>query len=177
MRVNKSEWLDAALHTLSIEGHVGLSAERLARKLGVTRGSFYHHFGNMEEFHDAILARWQLVHTDEVIDKDTDPNPMSELNRLIEHTLNMSMSLENGINAWAGANTRVAQFVARVEKRRMERLIALYQAICGDPDKGRRLAKIAYYGLLGAAHAVPRLNQDELRDLLSEVHELMMSII
>lgn len=177
MRVNKNEWVEAALQTLCSEGHVGLSAERLARKLGVTRGSFYHHFNSMDEFHDAILVQWQLVHTDEVIDQGTHPNPMRELNRLIEHTLNMSMALENGINAWAGANTRVADFVAKVEKRRMNRLIELYQAICGDQDKGRRLAKIAYYGLLGAAHAVPRLSQEELRDLLSEVHELMMSII
>lgn len=177
MRVTKSEWIEAALHTLCTDGHVGLSAERLARKLGVTRGSFYHHFTSMEEFHDAILARWQLVHTDMILDQGTAPSPMAELNRLIEYTLNMSMALENGMNAWAGANARVAAFVAQVERRRMDRLIALYQAICGDQDKGRRLAKIAYYGLLGAAHAVPRLSQEELRTLLSEVHELMMSMI
>lgn len=176
MRVNKKEWIDAALQTLCTEGYIGLSAERLARKLGVTRGSFYHHFRSMDEFHDAILQEWQTVHTDTVLNQNTMAQPIAELTRLIEHTLNISMALENGINAWAGANTRVYDFVACVEKRRLARLIELYQAICGDEDKGARLAKIGYYGLLGAAHAVPRLSQQELRILLTEVHELMMSM-
>lgn len=177
MRVSKGEWVQAALDVLRTEGHTVLSAERLARKLGVTRGSFYHHFANMDEFHMAVLQQWQNIHTDDIIFSDTHPDPSRELARLIQHTLNMSMALENGINAWAGANSRVAEFVAKVEKRRMDRLIEIYQAVCGDEEKGRRLAKIGYYGLLGAAHAVPRLSQEELRQLLMEVHELMMSMV
>jgi AcrR family transcriptional regulator len=177
MRVTQDEWIAAALHTLCTEGHAGLSAERLSRKLGVTRGSFYHHFPNMDTFHLAVLQRWQTVHTEDIIFSHTHPDPAVELARLIQHTFNMSMALENGINAWAGANSRVADFVAKVEKRRMDRLIEIYQAVCGDAEKGRRLAKIGYYGLLGAAHAVPRLSQEELRQLLMEVHELMMSMV
>lgn len=177
MRVNKDLWISAALETLCAEGHTALSAERLARKLGVTRGSFYHHFGSMDEFHDAVLKQWQEVHTTQVLDQFIEEEPLSELNRLIAQTFHMSMELENGINAWAGANPRVAEFVANIEQHRLKRLIFLYQHICGDAEKGKRLAKIAYYGLLGAAHATPRLSKEELKLLLMEVHELMMAFI
>lgn len=177
MRVNKDLWISAAVETLCHEGYTALSAEKLARKLGVTRGSFYHHFASMDEFHDAVLQHWQSVHTEQVLYQGNENDPVSELSRLIDHSLNMSMGLENGINAWAGANPRVAEFVAQIEKRRLSRLIEVYQLVCGEHEKGKRLAKIAYYGLLGAAHATPRLSKAELRNLLNEVHELMMSMV
>lgn len=177
MRVNRDLWISAALDTLSTEGHTALSAERLSRKLGVTRGSFYHHFASMDEFHEAVLLHWQIVYTDQMLDQGIQQDALTELNRLIALTLDLSMELENNINAWAGANARVAELVAKVEQRRLNRLIDLYQRICNDNEKGKRLAKIAYYGLLGAAHATPRLSKEELRLLLMEVHELMLSII
>src|SRR3990167_5754457 len=146
MRVNRDLWISAALDTLSTEGHTALSAERLSRKLGVTRGSFYHHFASMDEFHEAVLLHWQIVYTDQMLDQGIQQDALTELNRLIALTLDLSMELENNINAWAGANARVAELVAKVEQRRLNRLIDLYQRICNDNEKGKRLAKIAYYG-------------------------------
>lgn len=175
MRVTREQWINAAIDTLCHEGHMALSAERLARKLGVTRGSFYHHFEGMEAFHVAILKQWQNEQTTKIMDHAVVEEPSAELARLIEQTFNMSLALEIGINAWAGANPKVASFVADNETRRLNRLIYLYQQISNNEVKGKRLAKIAYYGLLGAAHATPRLSKEELRILILEVHELMMS--
>lgn len=175
MRVSKEDWVIAATELLTKEGHSSLSVERLARKLGVTRGSFYHHFSGVDDMHDAVLDDWKKAHTETVLYGASVEEPLAEINRLIQSIPTMSLDLEIHINAWAASNPRIAKFVAGIEKMRMERLVDIYQQLCQDDEKGRRLAKIGYYGLLGAAHAIPRLTREELQVLLMEVHEVMMA--
>jgi len=42
-RLNKESWLALALEVLSQEGRAKIQIEYLAKKLGVTKGSFYAH--------------------------------------------------------------------------------------------------------------------------------------
>src|SRR5213083_2769643 len=62
-KVTRADWLDAGLDVLASEGPQALVAERLAQRLGVTRGSFYHHFRSRESFLTGLLERWSQRHT------------------------------------------------------------------------------------------------------------------
>jgi AcrR family transcriptional regulator len=55
------DWQEAMLDALAEEGPAGIDIERLARRLGVTKGSFYWHFVNREELIDAALQRWEQL--------------------------------------------------------------------------------------------------------------------
>jgi AcrR family transcriptional regulator len=57
-RFDREAWLEAALEVLARQGQAKLRVETLARQLGVTKGSFYHHFKNREAFLKALLAYW-----------------------------------------------------------------------------------------------------------------------
>jgi AcrR family transcriptional regulator len=175
MRVTKTDWIDTGLLLLEQEGHQAVSAEKLARRLGVTRGSFYHHFGNTDEFTDALLQRWFSGHTIDMMAQAHHPSPHQELENLIELTFTMSIDLENAIRAWARTNPRVAEVMARVEQIRIAKLETLYTLISGDAAKGKVFAQIAYYGLVGAAHAMPPLDNSSLRRVVTDVQTLMMS--
>ncbi len=55
----------------------GLAIEPLARRLGVTKGSFYWHFSSPEELLEASLERWERVFTDNkygALEKNADPS-------------------------------------------------------------------------------------------------------
>ena len=52
------DWLNLALQELKEHGYTALKAQPLAKKLNVTRGSFYHHFESLEAFHTAVIAHW-----------------------------------------------------------------------------------------------------------------------
>ena len=54
----RKDWCKAGLAALTADGEKGLTISRLAERLGVTYGSFYHHFENSEEFHAAVLKHW-----------------------------------------------------------------------------------------------------------------------
>ncbi|HEX7368653.1 MAG TPA: TetR/AcrR family transcriptional regulator [Rhodanobacteraceae bacterium] len=58
-RLSAADWERGALEMLAEEGVAALAVEALARRLGVTKGSFYWHFKNREALLQAALARWE----------------------------------------------------------------------------------------------------------------------
>lgn len=62
-RLNKREWLEKAMDVLSKEGGARLSIEVLARRLHLSKGSFYWHFESREDFVRQLLDHWHERNT------------------------------------------------------------------------------------------------------------------
>jgi len=58
-RLSREDWLQAALETMRSAGIDGVKLVPLARRLGVTTGSFYWHFKNRRELLGALLDFWE----------------------------------------------------------------------------------------------------------------------
>lgn len=52
---NKLPWILIGYNIFSKEGPIGLKVEIIARKVGKSKSSFYHHFADMEIFTEALL--------------------------------------------------------------------------------------------------------------------------
>ncbi len=63
-RLDRKAWEIAALEMLGEVGLSGLGVVPLARRLGVSKGSFYWHFESLDDLLEAMLARWERVFTD-----------------------------------------------------------------------------------------------------------------
>lgn len=57
-RLHREDWIAAAWDALGRGNLNDIKVKTLAEKLGVTRGSFYWHFGNRQELLDALVDRW-----------------------------------------------------------------------------------------------------------------------
>jgi AcrR family transcriptional regulator len=57
-RLGREEWVAAALDALARDGEAGLRVEPLAKRLGVTKGSFYWHFKDRDALVGAALDAW-----------------------------------------------------------------------------------------------------------------------
>jgi AcrR family transcriptional regulator len=66
-RLEKTDWLDFALAELAEKGHETLKAQTLAAGLGVTRGSFYWHFEDLEAFKRDLIGHWTDRTTQELV--------------------------------------------------------------------------------------------------------------
>jgi AcrR family transcriptional regulator len=62
------QWLDVGLAVLAASGADALTIDRLAREVGLSKGSFYHHFGGMAGYRTALLAHYQATFTTQYID-------------------------------------------------------------------------------------------------------------
>src|SRR5512145_1401917 len=65
-RLSADDWAAAALDLIAEQGVAAVAVEPLARRLGVTKGSFYWHFPSREALLSAALERWELVEQETV---------------------------------------------------------------------------------------------------------------
>ena len=62
-RLSQQDWLENALKVLSKKGRAGLSIQGLSEALGVSRGSFYWHFKDRNDFIHTLLGYWYEEYT------------------------------------------------------------------------------------------------------------------
>ena len=123
--LSRAEWIDAAWELLG-EGSVDrVRVEPLAKKLGVTKGSFYWHFKDRQELVDALLDRWFSIWED-----DADPDlaaaradPADRIWDLFERVIRrVSRGQTVSLRLWSHHDPAVAR---RIEARDNERLAFL----------------------------------------------------
>lgn len=57
-RTSKEEWLHVALETIDKEGIEALRIDRISKKLGVSRSSFYWYFKDRDDLRNQIIDLW-----------------------------------------------------------------------------------------------------------------------
>ncbi len=58
-KLSVADWERAALELIAEEGVNAVAVESLARRMGITKGSFYWHFPNRQALIEQSLLRWQ----------------------------------------------------------------------------------------------------------------------
>ncbi|CAG0952441.1 partial Tetracycline repressor protein class A from transposon 1721, partial [Rhodocyclaceae bacterium] len=58
-QLDRAAWTRAALDILAEKGLDGIRVEVLAKRLKVTKGSFYWHFKDRRDLLDAVLETWK----------------------------------------------------------------------------------------------------------------------
>ena len=58
---SRSDWIQAGLAAVADHGPNGLRIDRLCRSLGVSKGSFHHHFAGSGDFKQTILAAYETL--------------------------------------------------------------------------------------------------------------------
>jgi AcrR family transcriptional regulator len=174
-KLTRQDWITAGINQLKEYGPSGVSGEKIARRLDVTRGSFYHHFKNMDELIELLLQQWEKTQTVDVLGKSAQQalDLPQKMTILLESAWNTDAELEIAIRQWAFSNHQVRLHVERTDKLRLNYLIAVYSQYVGDDQRGSKLGKIAYYGLLGALHALPKFSKQQLKDMILEIQALL----
>lgn len=122
-RYDRERWLEAALNVLAEEGGARLRVDALAKRLGVTKGSFYHHFRGRSDFVSAVADYWTEAYTDAVIAhvEQIGGDGRQRMRTLIE-TIQAGEydRYDIAFRSWAAQDPEVAQRVRRVDEHRYE---------------------------------------------------------
>lgn len=161
------------------EGPDALKAERLARTLGTTKGSFYWHFKDVPDFHRRMLTHWESKALKDVIDEiEREDSPVSSLRKLAlmsssgADDAHGGVAAEPAIRAWARSNATVANALAEIDAARLKYLQAL-MSNCGvsNPD----LARALYAASIGMEELSARSGKDN-REAMGTLVDLILAL-
>jgi AcrR family transcriptional regulator len=149
-RLTKSDWLAHGLRTLARDGPVALRVEPMAKKLKVSRGSFYWHFRDLKDFHAQLLRSWQERSTDQVIaDVDAHAAPRDRLRYLMQGAFSGRRNLDDAVRSWAAADKAVAKVVAATDRKRTAHLEKMLIESGVEPKLAPHRAAFLYWAYVG----------------------------
>lgn len=150
-RLLNQNWVDAGLRALEEEGPDGLRIMKIARTLGVTKGSFYWHFSNQDAFEQALVEEWERRHTLQVVaDVEAGGGDAAEkLRSLLTAAFNLNGRLVNAMRSWSIGSERVRAAMGRVDAARLAYVAALLRAMGWPEEDATSLARWAYSAVLG----------------------------
>ncbi len=174
-RLGPHDWLVEALEVLGREGVVGV--ENIARSMGVTKGGFYHHFKDKEEFINRLLEYWETELTDKIDAhlSHLHGKPAQQLLALLEFIAeNETNWYDTSMRAWAMHDERVATVVRRVDQKRLAYVRDLFRKMGFPAEQARMRSRMSYYYVVGehTAWAEERTLESRLEDIKLR-HELL----
>lgn len=175
-RLARQDWIDKALEVLAYSGIGSVTVETLAQKLGITRGSFYHHFSDRQELLEAMLEYWANEWTfsvrDQVASLGLDPgNTLLALLRTIRNS--HASELDAPVRAWALHDEMVQEVLTRVDEARLEMIRQQFVALGFEGLDAENRARLFLYYEMASPAVFNHLPTEDRERLLVERHRFL----
>lgn len=176
----RSDWIQTGLAAVADNGPDGLRIDRLCRRLGVSKGSFHHHFRGAGDFKQALLAAYEALVVEalnKAIEQTAAENPKAALASLTAAITSPNSfyrpDLEVAMRAWAFADPEVRTVQERVDNQRLKSLQGIWSNILDDPAAVHTAALLPYLVGIGASLVQPPTPPDQLQN----VYRLMLDLV
>ncbi len=167
-RLNAADWELGALEMIADLGLSAVAVEPLAKRLGVTKGSFYWHFSSREALIEATLKRWSADDSVDVISRVQSISDPRERLRTLFRITSRTVRLHKIYSALIKAveHPSVGPRVEKISEARLAFLTTLFSDAGLDATAAAhrgRLAFAAYVGFLQMSLQIkmPRLSSGE----------------
>jgi AcrR family transcriptional regulator len=135
--LNREEWLERALDVVSLAGGAKLRIDYLVKEIGVTKGSFYWHFNNRDDFVRNLIDYWHEHYTLTVSDylDGIDGSAEEKMRKLMEMVFVEQLTRHDlAIRSWAIAEPELRELVKRTDNHRLKYLRMLFTGMGFDKD-------------------------------------------
>ena len=161
------DWERAALELIAERGVQAVAIEPLARRMGITKGSFYWHFNSREALLQQALARWE-EHDQRNLNTSLGEidHPRDRLESFFRRVGKEKLTHEVYSELCAAAgHPQVEPVLERVAERRMGHLSAAFEELGLPPEQARHQARLTYSVYLGylqlqKQHQTPSLTSE-----------------
>jgi AcrR family transcriptional regulator len=174
--LDAAAWIEAAFDALAEGGIEAVRVDPLAKRLGVTRGSFYWHFADRPALYTAMLKEWRKRQSYRVatrIEQQTTA-PDERLRQTLAlpsagPRAKRAAAIELSIRLWARRDVEAAKAVRHIDRVRLDYYAKLYGELGHKPADARKRAFMFYAALMAQAFIVTDAETDvssELGDML-----------
>jgi AcrR family transcriptional regulator len=180
-RLSAEDWAREALDQIAEQGVASVAVEPLARRLGVTKGSFYWHFPSRDALLQAALDRWETIEQEEVfgtLEKVTDPRErLRALFQVVAHEVKSHIIYSELLKALD--HPAVSPVIGRVSERRLDYLTASFRQAGLSRTAAQHRARLAYAAYVGFLQLSLQLRQPRLQheEFEAYVEHVMQTLI
>jgi AcrR family transcriptional regulator len=173
-RLGADDWVRAALDVMVDEGIAGVKIQRLCERLGVTKGSFYWHFADLDAFLSEVARQWAedgaTLHSE--IDADVEPSAkLQRAMRLFADRRNRNLA--RAMRDWAQNDERARAAIRKADQRVFEQVKAVLVSLGFDDEDAEVRAKILYYAGVGFAHVGSLGKRPSAQEQLAATWEIL----
>lgn len=177
--LSAQDWIEAAFDVMAEGGVDAVRVEPLAKRLKVSRGSFYWHFADRDALHTAMLKQWRERASYTVysrVERTAEPVE-ARLERLLALPYSSPRSaraaaIELAVRLWARRDKQAAKAVRHIDRVRLDYFESLMKQRGLAALEARRRAFLFYAALMAEALIMvdnpERLRQDLKAALLDD---------
>jgi len=169
--LGREAWLNTARQALIEEGTAGVEVNKLAKRLGVSRGGFYWFFKSREQLLDGLLTYWAQTSTVlfERILRANGSNGMQEYLALTDLWIDekeYDPRWDGAVRDWARTSAAVLKVVQSVDKKRIAVLEQVFLHLGYKGMQAHIRARITYYHQVGYYALGVRESRKQRLDLI-----------
>ena len=173
-------WIAAATDVLELDGIDAVRVDVLAKKLAVTRGSFYWHFRDREDLLRCVLQAWRAAATENLTRRleGASKDPREQLRDVISlpfrgRSALRASRIEMAIRAWARRDDAVRQVVDESDAARIGYISQVFSGLGFGLAEARHRALIVYGINVACSQVTPLAQQARQEEWLSFAERLM----
>ncbi|AWZ01981.1 bacterial regulatory protein, tetR family [Rhodobiaceae bacterium] len=170
----QEDWLHAGQDILRVEGVDGVSVKSLTDRLGVTKGSFYHHFRGLDDFLTDLANYFSGDHLSLIFDharEEAKGDPIVELEairRIIE--ADDGYRLMSAMRAWAKSNEVAAQSIQKLDDVSRKNLVRIFKDMGFAPQDAKvRAFMVHALGVTDVDRTFPGLSYEKLQKSVLDI--------
>lgn len=164
----KDDWIAAGLDALAEGGESAIRVDRLAARLGVTKGSFHHHFRGAAALRAAVLESFRQSREElaEAIGRGVDEmNEAAALEHLAALIARVPDDrLDRAVRSWALVDERARAVQDAIDAQQLAALESIWRRIVPS-EHARTAALIPFLALVGAS-ATTAVDRDDIEAVL-----------
>jgi AcrR family transcriptional regulator len=157
-RLSREDWIRGALDILVTDGVGGVKIVPLAKRLGVTSGSFYWHFKNRRELHDALLDYWEREMTDAAIEaaKHFEGPPEERIWRLMEQVMTAGLArLDLAFWHWGQSDAAAQTVFLRTLNKRFAFAKWMFEQVGFSKTQAEARGRMMVVYMMGESTLIP----------------------
>lgn len=168
---SKTDWLEKGFALLKTHGEAGLTIENLTRGLKRTKGAFYHHFQNREEYSRQLLELWEERQANEIIRISKQKKTFKEINQTLVDLSEKAMdpNIEVAVRAWALRDPLAREYQERIDRHRTLFLEEMFRLMTRDKNQAALFAMIRYCFYIGSHQIIPAMDSALYKTRLGEL--------
>ena len=173
--LNRDHYLEVGLDLLAEGGVNAVTIAALCERLGVTKGSFYHHFSDVSGYHEALLRSWEDGTYQAIEAARAVADSHKRLSVLKELAVAAHHEAESAIRAWGRSYEPAAAALRRVDAAREGNLVESFRAVGIPLTRARHLARIGLATLIGTQSLERPVDRKRLLAVFDEYQEWLES--